>query len=488
LSEPVDIIRSDDVREWHETVDVIVVGFGIAGASAALEAAGLAADVLVVERASGAGGASALSSGIFYLGGGTALQRACGFDDDPEEMYKFLLASCGAPDAALLRAYAEHGPAHFDWLESLGVPFERSFYGGKTVVPNTTHGLFWTGNERIWPYREIARPAPRGHKVAGKGERAGAVAMQPIVTAVEAAGVTAIYDTRVVALVAGDDGAVVGVRVQQSGGGPAHFRARLGVILTTGGFALNPTMTAAHLPLLSTTSEPLGMPYNDGSGIVLGQSAGGGVQAMDALTATASFYPPAQLVKGILVNARGERFVAEDSYHGRTANFIMEQPEQKAYLIVDAETFAYPKIKLHRHRLIDGWETIDEMEAGLGVPKGSLNETISVYNQHAAQGQDPLFHKDPEWLRPLDPGPYAAFDVSFDSSVYLYMTLGGLRTNVDAQVLTPRGAVVPGLYAAGACAAHLPQTGKGYASGMSLGPGSFFGRMAGRHAATSCAG
>jgi predicted oxidoreductase len=128
------------------------------------------------------------------------------------------------------------------------------------------------------------------------------------------------------------------------------------------------------------------------------------------------------------------------------------------------------------------------MEAGLGLPEGALQRTLREYNRHAAEGRDPFLHKDAEWLKPLDAGPYAAFDVSFDKSIYLFIALGGLRTNADAEVVSQRGAPIPGLYAAGACAAHIPRTGKTYASGLSLGPGSWFGRVAGRNAAAHARG
>jgi len=262
-----------------------------------------------------------------------------------------------------------------------------------------------------------------------------------------------------------------------------HVQARRGVILTTGGFNMNRDMLLEFTPKMTGNSQPLGIPYNDGAGIRLGVSAGAATQAMDGTIATASFYPPGQLIKGILVNARGERFVAEDSYHGRTAAFIMEQPDYTAYLIVDSEIFAYPELTDYSHHtLVDGWETVDEMEAGLNLPTGSLQRTLTEYNRHAAVGRDPTYYKDPEWLKPLNAGPYAAFDVSFDKSIYLFLTLGGLRTSADAEVLTPARRPVPGLYAAGACVSSIPQDGKGYASGLSLGPGSYFGRCAGRRA------
>jgi predicted oxidoreductase len=110
--------------------------------------------------------------------------------------------------------------------------------------------------------------------------------------------------------------------------------------------------------------------------------------------------------------------------------------------------------------------------------------TIERYNAAARAGHDPDFMKHADWLEPLDSGPYAAFDISFNRSIYVFMTLGGLKVDVDARVLDKSGSPIDGLYAAGACVAHIPRSGMSYASGMSLGPGSYFGRVAGRHLMT----
>src|SRR5512134_194917 len=95
-----------EIRSWDDEVDVLVVGLGAAGAAAALEASRSGAETLVLERAGGGGGTSAMSGGVLYLGGGTALQKACGFEDSAEEMCRYLLASSGpAPDAAKIALY-----------------------------------------------------------------------------------------------------------------------------------------------------------------------------------------------------------------------------------------------------------------------------------------------------------------------------------------------------------------------------------------------
>ncbi|WP_066560616.1 FAD-dependent oxidoreductase [Croceicoccus bisphenolivorans] len=482
MKEVPELLLADAIPAWNRECDVVVIGQGVAGTCAALEAHRAGADVLIVERASGGGGASAMSSGIYYLGGGTAVQKAMGYEDTPDEMAAYMMASCDPLDPVAVRSFCDDGAAHFDWLEEQGLPFERTEFKGKAVFLDDTTCLMGTGNEKLWPYNRIAKPAPRGHKVAGTGENAGHVGMAPLLQKCVDEGIPAIYDSNVTALVADSAGRIVGVQVKQSGG-TIYAKARRGVIIAAGSFNLNREMIAENIPLLGETSEPLGIPSNDGAGVMLGLSAGAGTRAMDGVIPTASIYPPGQLIKGIVINKRGNRFVAEDSYHGRTANFVMEQPDQKAYLIVDSEIFAYPEIPTANHTLIDGYETIGEMEAGLDLPAGSLVKTMADYNRHAAEGRDPLLHKDASWLKPLDKGPWAAFDISFDRSTYLFITLGGLKSGPNGECLNLRSEPIPGLYVVGASAAHIPRTGKAYASGMSLGPGSYFGRRAGRHAA-----
>jgi len=475
-------IGFESIKQWDRAADVVIIGQGVAGTCAALEAHRQGAKVLVIDRASGGGGASALSSGIFYLGGGTAVQEACGYKDSPDDMARFILASMDPLDPAAARDFALGSAEHFDWLEAQGVPFERSCYKGKAVYLNSSECLLGTGNEKLWPFNLAAQPAPRGHKVAGTGEHAGAVAMQALLAKCEDERIDTIYDASAEALITDAKGAVKGVQVRQLGS-TMNILAEKAVIVATGGFNFNPDMVKEHFPQLSPTAEALGTPHNTGEGLMLAEAAGATTSGMDGLIATASIYPPAQLIKGIVVNANGERFVAEDSYHGRTAAFIMEQPEQQAYLIVDSEIFAYPDVPTARHELVDGFETVAEMEQRLNIPKGALQRTLDDYNKDAANGEDAYLHKDKEWLKPLDKGPWAAFDISFRKSCYLYITLGGLRTDRFGRCLDHEGKAVPGLYAAGACSAHIPRDGKSYASGMSLGPGSYFGRRAGQHAA-----
>lgn len=483
-------ISADTVASWSDDVDVVVIGFGIGGGCASVSAAAAGARVLVLERAAAAGGTTSLAGGHFYLGGGTAVQQATGHPDSPDEMYKYLVAVSREPELDKIRAYCDGSVEHFNWLEALGFQFERSYYPGKVVVPPGTEGLSYTGNEKVWPFCEQAKPAPRGHSVPVPGELGGAaMVVDLLVNRADDLGVQIRYETGATNLILDDDGAVVGVAWRHfTETGAVKAKA---VIIAAGGFAMNPDMVAEHTPALGQPRRTkhhglvapyiLGNPNDDGLGIRMGVSAGAATKHMDELFITAAAYPPEILLTGVIVNKEGERFVAEDSYHSRTSAFVLEQPDQIAYLIVDEAHTEMPEMPLIR--FLDGYETIAEMEAALGIPAGDLAATLDRYNEFAAKGEDPDFHKQPEFLAPQDNGPWAVFDLSLGRAMYSGFTIGGLAVAVDGEVQRADGSVVPGLYAVGACASNIAQDGKGYASGTQLGEGSFFGRRAGAHAA-----
>ena len=149
--EPIPALDVSEVR-FDETVDVVVVGLGAAGASAVVGARQAGADVLAVERSGGPGGTSAHSGGLIYLGGGTALQSACGFQDSPENMAAFLRAALGpGVDDDRVDAYCEGSPDHFDWLVSIGVPFRAAFCDEPNRESADDAGLLFSGGEDSLP-------------------------------------------------------------------------------------------------------------------------------------------------------------------------------------------------------------------------------------------------------------------------------------------------------------------------------------------------
>ncbi|MET0839791.1 MAG: FAD-binding protein, partial [Marmoricola sp.] len=427
-----ELLNASDVETWSDEVDVVVVGFGIAGACAALEAARAGASVVLLERAAEYGGTSAMAGGHFYLGGGTAVQQATGVEDSAEEMFKYLMAVSLEPDEEKVRAFCDDSVEHFDWIEALGMEFERSLYPKKAVIQPGTEGLMFTGNEKVHPFRDLARPAPRGHKVPKPGDTGGAkIVLDALAERIAETDVDVRYETGATNLVVevGPEGggAVVGLAWRKYD--ERGFIKAKAVVVAAGGYVGNDKMIAEYTPQLGSRLFPLASTYDDGLGIRLGASAGAELRYMEQAFITAPFYPPSQLVTGIVVNRLGKRFVAEDSYHSRTSGFVMDQPDQAAYLIVDSAHIEHPDFPLCP--FIDGWESVEEMEEALGIPSGALAETLASYNQHAEHKEDPDFHKHPDWLEPQDTGPWGAYDLTLGKAMYAGFTMGGMRVALD---------------------------------------------------------
>ena len=480
MSSDYGVVDASTIDNWDEAADVVIVGFGSAGSCAAIEAAEVGSDVLVLERASGAGGLSASAAGHLYMGGGTRVQKAVGIEDTVEDMYKYLLANTPEPDEAKIRAYCEESVDHFNWLVERGVPFEDSWHREKNVVQMTTECLIESGNEAAWPFKDQAKPAARGHKVAMEGEAGGAKLIEVLVAHATKQGVRFQYDAAVKQLVRDGD-RILGVIYRTSDGDKAA-QARKAVILAAGQFGMNQELINERCPRLADDRiEKQGSTFDDGAGHLLGEAAGGVCDHMDGALLTSPFYPPEQLIKGILVNKHGRRFVNEDSYHSKTSICCTEQDDGVAYLVADDSFFARPLFQWQE--LVDAWDTVEAMEKDLRLPEGTLQKTIADYNVGAEKGEDPEFHKAAKWLTPLTHPPFAALDMSVGKAHYVGFPLGGLRVTIDGEVMSRDGAIIPGLFAAGGCASNIAQDGLGYSSGTCIGEGTFFGRRAGRKAA-----
>ncbi|MEV3964357.1 FAD-dependent oxidoreductase [Nocardia sp. NPDC050193] len=484
---PIRPIPVEQITRWADEADVVVAGFGVAGASAAVGAAQAGAEVLVLERTGGWGGAAAMAGGFIYLGGGTPLQKACGFEDTVDNMKAFMKAALGpGVDELKIDAYCEGSVDHYNWLvDECGVPFKESFWSEPGWEPPGDEGLMYSGGENSAPFNATIPPAPRGHipqmqdKHVSSEKGGGYMLMKPLTDKATELGVRAQYDMRVQALIVDADGRVVGLQAKQYGKDVA-IRARKGVVLATGSFAYNDTMVEAYAPRL------LGRPAasieeHDGRAIRMAQALGADLAHMDA-TEVAFFSDPQLFIRGILVNGRGQRYINEDTYPGRVGQATLIENQNQAYLIIDEAAYEEGLSRPSSSALLRAqptWvcETVEELEAEIGLPEGALQSTVEVYNRHAERGEDPLLGKKPEWVKPIG-SPIAAFDLRGRTGGF---TLGGLRTSVDSEVLHVSGDPIPGLFAAGRCTSGV--CAGGYASGASLGDGSFFGRRAGAHAA-----
>ncbi len=527
---------TDDAFD-HE-VDVLVVGFGLAGASAAIEARRAGASVCIVDRFLG-GGASARSGGVYYAGGGSRQQAAAGYQDDPEQLFRYLsLETRGCVSEEVLRAFCERSLEDLAFLEDIGVPFPPTGHAPKTSYPEDDVTLYFSGNELCPPYSDTTPSAPRGHRVLGHA-LTGDVMFRHVRAATEGSGAEIRLHTRARRLLVDDAGAVVGAelcalptsgkvagrlkrlrnsattfgafseklyeramakiaRLEEEHGKIVHVRARGGVVLAAGGFVYNREMVRRHAAAYQK-GMALGTAGDDGSGLSLGRSVGAGLKQMSRVGAWRFINPPVPMVEGVMVDAEGRRICNEELYGSAIGQKTADEHGGRAYLILDKGVWrrVFDDVKAKRklnfqyvvalvalfvNRRRAG--TLEELEEKCLMPHRSLERTITAYNERAHTGAPDELGKSKEHFVPLDEGPYYAVDCSFGNPWFPTpcITLGGLTVDeLTGRVLRESGEPIEGLYAAGRTAAGICS--ESYVSGLSLADCVFAGRNSGRDTA-----
>lgn len=472
-------IRHSEVKSWFASVDVVVIGSGVAGTAAAIEAGVAGATVLVLESLPKLGGSSAMSGGVVYAGGGTALQKACGVEDSVEAMRDYIVAASGLYiQQDKIDLYCEQSPEHFDWLVAQGVHYQAS-YTSEKGLPGTSDSLYYSGSEEVHRFARQIKPAPRGHVPGFKGWTGGRSLMETLIPAAQKAGAKYLTGVNCERLVVESDGRIAGVKVTMAGE-TRYIRAKKGLILAAGGFIHNREMLSLYAPELAQCSVPWGNMGDQGMGINMGMSVGGTAAQMHHGFAIMPLYLPDHVLKGIVVNERGQRFIGEDAYHAFLGHDIAYHQGGRAWLITDKiSQYGYEDYRVAE---VARASSIGALEKALKFPSNTLSESVAYYNRHAAKGKDPLLNKAKPYLSPIATAPFVAYDLSVDKAFFPAHTFGGLRTNTRSEVLDAWGEAIPGLFAAGRTTAGLPVA-PYIASGISLGDGSFFGRIAGRNAA-----
>jgi 3-oxo-5alpha-steroid 4-dehydrogenase len=530
------VVEDVEGAHWDQDTDLLVVGLGAAGVTAAIEARERGADVVLLDRFEG-GGATAISGGVFYAGGGTHIQREAGVEDTVDNMHRYL--SMEVQDAVsdqTLRHFCETSAANVKWLTDRGVPFAGNLCPVKTSYPTKEYHLYYSGNETVSPYRDHATPAPRGHRTDG-GAFPGANFVKPLRRWATGIGVHVTLQARVSRLIVDATGRVIGAeyrtiegrgwkelhrrlhrletaiakvapeaaarlrgrcdQIEEDHSSPRRIRARRGVILCAGGFVFNREMVARYTPEF-LPGLALGTAGDDGVGVRLGQSVGGKVDQMHRASAWRFLYPPSAFAQGMLVNGRGERFANELWYGAKIGEELVERNHGVATLVIDDELrkLALEQSKPGRLQwfqrgtaLVNLYlncrkaHDIDALARMLGVPTTTLRATFAAYNA-AARGQHPdPFGKDRDCMHVFDEGPFYAIDCSLGSKRHLcaVMTLGGLAVDErTGQVLSEQGGFVPGLYAAGRNAVGVCS--RQYVSGLSIADCVYSALRAARHA------
>jgi 3-oxo-5alpha-steroid 4-dehydrogenase len=524
------VVRDADAESWDDSCDVLVVGCGLAGSTATLRAAeDPNLSVLAVDRGEG-GGASKLSGGILYLGG-TRVQQECGIEDSAENMANYLALETGdVIRRETLERFTRQSSTMIPWLESHGARYGGPATNAKTSYPGRSY-LYFSGNEKTQEALQVATPAQRGHRSmppVGQ-ENHWEYGGQPLLTALLASirkkpNIRLSPQTTVRRLVVDEAGTVVGAelwrlapgsfsarahrslvrlgrnmiatvlglnepvmraaaRLERKNAKLTRVRVRRAVVLSAGGFAFNRTMMQRLAPEFMGMAT-LGTFGDDGSGIKLGASVGGATDKLGDCSAWRFLYPPVAWTTGVVVGTAGERIVNEELYGARTGDALFRKSGGRGWVIgdqplhdlvqeqrQDPELQPYMKMQL-RAQMQFGLaraNSLSELAAKIGVPADAMVRTIEGYNAAIRNGQPDAWGKADSYRRPIETGPFYAYNISFDSKMNPIMgiTMGGLKVDEDSgAVLNEAGAPVPGLYAAGRTAIGVCSN--FYVSGLSL--------------------
>ncbi|MET0190655.1 MAG: FAD-dependent oxidoreductase [Pseudonocardia sediminis] len=529
--------------------DVVVLGTGGAGLVAAVAAADRGASVAVFEKGERIGGTTALSGGTTWI---PANPHRGDVEDGRADGLAYLASlSHGMIDPALAEAFVDTGPEFVEWVERAtplryhlvpGLPDYHPEHpgglpgGGRSLDP----ALFCFGELGPWAERVVpAQRTPRltltetplggGTGAAASPTRAerreqdwrgcGHALVGSLLKALLDRGVEPVTGARATELLRdspADPAAVTGVRFDDG----TEVTARHGVVIATGGFEWDPELVASFLR--GPMTSPASVPTNTGDGLRMAMGAGAALGTMREAWWVPTIEIPgdeafgrqrAQLVlrertlpRSIMVNRTGRRFTNEAAnYNALGGAFHQFDPTAFDYanlpcwLIFDARYLReYGFLGAPPGSPAPDWVTsapdLPALTAALGLPSGSLPDTVSRWNTAVEGGTDPEFGRGASaydgWNGDLDgyPGPGATLGPLTEAPFHAVEihsgtlgTKGGPRTDVDGRVLSLSGAVIPGLYAAGNAMSGV--TGMVYGgAGGTLGPGMVFGYRAGRHA------
>ncbi len=445
-------------QQTVDQTDVVVVGAGAAGMTAAITAHDAGAKVIVLEKQPITGGNSMLAAGGMNAAE-TKYQKEKGIQDSVDLMIKDTMTGGGnINDPELVRILAQNSASSVDWLTSLGA--DLSNVG-----------------------RMAGASVDRRH-----GPEGGAATGAHIVDTLRRNAIKRKIDVRVnskvVKILEDSTGRVTGVQVEGKHRGLYTINAKA-VVLASGGFAAGPEKVAFYRPEFKgmTTSSQAGA---TGDGLAIGAEAGGELEDVKEIqihptVAAESRILISEAVRGngaIVVNQEGKRFMNELTTRDKAASAILAQTGGSAFLVFDEGVRqSLKQIDGYFHlELVKKGETPEALAAAIEVPPQALKATIKTYNQAFDKKDDAEF-KRPDIPRPLRTPKYYAIAIRPG----VHYTMGGLKINSSTQVIAKDGKPVPGFYAAGEVTGGVH--GANLLGGNSMSESITFGRIAGDNAA-----
>ncbi|MBM3514200.1 MAG: FAD-dependent oxidoreductase [Alphaproteobacteria bacterium] len=460
--------------------DLIIVGGGTAGMTAATFAAKRNANVLILDAADRIGGTLWLSTGQISAAG-TKLQKKLGINDTPEaHLEDIMRISRGTADRTIAKLAVDNAAAAFDWLCDSGlVPVEGQPVKGSGHEYYNEARYYWGADGGVSIYRVLEK-----------------VLMTDIARGL----VSVSLNTRVRSLVQNKSGRITGVVAKDASGKTVKYAGKT-VLLTTGGYAAD----GAMFKKLNGRTQHARMSYHTcrGDGLTMAIKAGAALQGHDKYLAGLgaalvddrspsialgrfNHWPERRQPWEIYVNAKGERWINEDnpSVDARE-HALLKQPELRFWIVLDDAILRQASVP------IDGWDrdryqrafgteslfykadTLENLAKQAGIDAAKLKATVAAYNAAQASGNDPLGRK--HMPMPIAKAPFYAIrhqGMSISSTV-------GLAINDKLQVLRKNKKPIPGLYAAGEIIGASLLMGQSFCGGMLVMPAITFGKMLG---------
>lgn len=441
-----------------EKVDVVVVGSGLAGLTAALSAAENGAKVVLLEKEPTLGGDSILATGSLYLGG-TSVQKAAGINDTPDAFYKDeMAASGGRRDPVQTRMVADLGGELVDWLTSQGLKFEPKVMA------------------------TMGSAAPRQHHTVGYSP----VLINTLAQSARGKGVQILTQTRVTQLIDGNGSQIAGAEAVRRNGTPIRYSAGA-VVLATGGFGANPELLRKFCPRQADAIWAAS-PAITGDGLVMALNEGADTMDIDVpwLTPTVEIDTRTMITSnvlskgGILVDSKAQRFTDEPASYEATSQKVlnlMKTGEPFVYEIYDnnVNDQVYLIASYVKQGIAVQAPTIEELAQKVGLDAQALAKTVADYNEGLQKNQDKFGRRI--FGHKLEKAPFGCIKVKPGT----IMTPGGLKIDGLIRVVKKGGGVVSGLYAAGEVTGGYRAY--GYVGGDSLAQCAVSGMVGGKNAA-----
>jgi succinate dehydrogenase/fumarate reductase flavoprotein subunit len=471
--------------------DVVIVGYGGAGACAAIAARDAGAEVLILEK-------------MREPGGNTRLSMCSWFSPPPgkeEQAVDHIDALClGRTERSVIEAYVAAATGNKEWIEGLGTATKVTRFLS-IRYPQVTHPS--------WPNFPGSAAMVNHTAVPERDEQPNGERLWGLLSArVEKRGVKVLTGAPARELDTNAAGEVIAV-VAETDQGRISVKARRAVVLTCGGFEFNEAMKDQYLPVMPF--HGIGSPGNTGDGIVMAQKIGAALWHMGVAVGglglkTKEYVAPFGISYAapgfVYVNKHGRRFTNETGWElhfAWQALFAIDPrspgyPTLPVYGICDRDTLrkgalhagasgtsvTYKWSADNSAEIAKGWiiegRTLADLAGRIGMDGAALEKTVTRYNEHCKAGTDPDFHRAKEALKPLATPPFYAVELW----PWLVNTMGGPRRDERARVIDTQGKPIPRLYSAGELGSlwgHL------YCGGGNVGEALAVGRIAGANAA-----